>query len=468
MINPKLPQPPCQNLLGTLEHENSFERASMKKASSLVLLLIVALFVGLPFFGTIGRLLPNMSFTKSYSANAVFYRVKTLLKSGDEDLVFDVVVGCDAQVTTYKDGDSGTFAKQFPIQYALPTKDGHAVLVGMPEACFHNESTANGMFPRDYLIPVVWFEHADDLSLGYLYMTEDAYDGPRSKLKYLGTTVTRVKAVEFDAWLKTEEPKNLIKRATIPWDRLPPDLSKYRDSLLNDPKSLWKYSAIRQCSTVLRIKMSPEMQAYIQSVKPKTAGKYWFISPDLDLAQFDEIVAVMYNHKNKNVKTVDWSNPLIAAIKDKPFDGQELRNLVDLSPGLASGLPRKNGSGYIRGNPKAWDDPRLTPEKAFSTEAYPLISSEGLPWFKDEGMKQDFVRWSTTPFDASWKGFAACYDYFDNYYFKLPERPKMTAFFEVNGQKITEPNRQPANGVSSMFIFDDEGYLIVPKNFNLI
>jgi hypothetical protein len=439
----------------------------MKKASSLVLLLIVALFIGLPFFGMIERLLPNMSFTKSYSANAVFYRVKTLLKSGDEDLVFDVVVGCDAQVTTYKDGDSETFAKQYPMLYALPTKDGHAVQVSLPDGCFHNESTANGMFPTDYLIPVVWFEHADDLSLGYLYMTEDAYDGPRSKLKYLGTTVTRVKAAEFDAWLKTEEPKNLIKHAALPWDRLTPDLSQYRDALLNDPKSMWKYTAVEQCHVVQRIKLSPEMKAYIQSVKPKTAGEYWMISPDLDLEIYKTIYAVMINHMNKNVSTIDWSNPLISAIKDKPFDGRELNDYGGGGGRLSEGLPRKNGSGYIRGNPKAWDNPRLAPERKFPSDVYPLISSEGLPWLKDEGFKHDFVIWSAAFNDQSWKGFAGCYNYFDSLNFGLPARNKMKGFFEIDGQRIQQPFGPPAEDVYQHYIFDDDGYVIIPITLNL-
>jgi len=432
-------------------------RASFLTKSAIAIVACIALYSG-------WHLAFSTKFTKSTESYATYFRVKTKLKSGDEDINFDVVVGCNTQITGYKDGDSGTWVSRHPHFYALPTRDGHAVQISLQNSC-DGATTANGAYPPDYLLPVVWFESKDDLSLGYLYLTDDAYEGPRSKLEYLGTTVSAATREEYDVWLKEEEPKNLIKRERIPWDRLTPDLTKYMPELLADPRLTWKHTAITQCHAMRRILMAPELQAYIRSVRPPSSGRYWFVSAHTDLEFFLKLKDVFLQIGRRR-GDIEWTtSPLLAAIPELPFSGRKIY-YYELPAGYTPyGLPRRNGGGYKFANKIGYEHFR-------PTDTFPVTSNEGLPWIKEGAFKDPFNRWTTIIEDESWKGFAFCYDHLNPFEDAVVGRWSNRPTYWYFDQEQIPRNFMPAGGghtgqPNEIFFFDGDKFLLTPINFNL-
>ena len=404
------------------------------------------------------------TFTKNTTSYATYFRVKTLLKSGDEDINFDVVVGCNTKITGYKDGDSGTWVGRYPQLFALPTREGHAVQISLQNAC-DGATTASGDYPPDYLLPVVWFESSNDLSLGYLYLTDDAYEGPRSKLKYLGTTISAATRDEYDAWLKDEEPKNLIKRERIPWDKVTPDLTKYMPELLADPRLAWKHTAITYCQAMRRIPLAPELQAYIRSVRPLSSGRFWFVKADTNIDFFNKLKDVFLGI-GRNKGDPEWtSSPLLSAIPKLAFGGRLMRQ-YGLPAGYTSyGLPRRNGSGY-----KFVNKPINKPEefRYYPTDTFPVMSNVGLPWIKEGAFKDPEDKWTTIIADESWKGFAFCYEHLDPFKDAVVGRwNNRKAYWYFDQERIADTLGGVGIQPGEIYFFDEDKFLLTPITFFL-
>jgi hypothetical protein len=86
-------------------------------------------------------LLSGWSFTKSVDiSNAAqdrgyYYRFKASFAYKGEPLDFDIVVGCNVSVTTYKDNDRKVEVGVAPMAFGLEMKDGHGAMVRPPQAC---------------------------------------------------------------------------------------------------------------------------------------------------------------------------------------------------------------------------------------------------------------------------------------------------------------------------------------------
>src|SRR4051812_21130427 len=137
-----------------------------------------------------------LSFTKSVKVNvpghdgAYYYRFKASYAYKGEPLDFDIVVGCHVKITTYKDNDRTVEVGVVPTIFGLKTRDQHGVAVLLPDAC-HGETTQNGRVPKKLLPLAVTYERANEPWSGVAYASEDAYESPRSELKFLGSTISR-------------------------------------------------------------------------------------------------------------------------------------------------------------------------------------------------------------------------------------------------------------------------------------
>src|SRR5579859_5895434 len=78
------------------------------------------------------------SFTKSVEVKKAgqdrgyYYRFKASYAYKGEPLDFDIVVGCNVSVTTYKDNDRTVEVVLVPTIFGLKTKDDHGVAVHLP------------------------------------------------------------------------------------------------------------------------------------------------------------------------------------------------------------------------------------------------------------------------------------------------------------------------------------------------
>lgn len=133
-----------------------------------------------------------------------FYRVKVKLDHDDENLDFDYVVACNIRVTRWKDGSLSDDTTITPRRMMRATKAGNAVLVKTPELCGlpgrPQLVTDTGWVPKDLLPLIVWFESASDLSRGWGYVGEAAYESSFSKLKYGGTHISVSSREEWEKW----------------------------------------------------------------------------------------------------------------------------------------------------------------------------------------------------------------------------------------------------------------------------
>jgi hypothetical protein len=178
-----------------------------------VLVLFGVLFA-LRTLGEQGRL-GRWSFTKSIDVksagddHATYFRLKVNLAYQGEPLDFDIVVGCNVRITTYKDNDRTVEVGVAPMVFGLRMKDGHGVVVRPPEAC-GGETTENGKVPKAVLPLIATYEGADAPWFGIAYASEDAYDSPLSQLKFFGASISKATREEWQEWRRTEAPKNFI------------------------------------------------------------------------------------------------------------------------------------------------------------------------------------------------------------------------------------------------------------------
>jgi hypothetical protein len=121
--------------------------------------------VGLLLVGTVFALansrhfFSGWSFTKSVDVKTAgqdrgyYYRFKASYAYKGEPLDFDIVVGCNVRVTTYKDNDRTVDVGIAPMVFGLKMKDGHVVVIRPPQAC-NGQTTENGRVPQN-LLPLV-------------------------------------------------------------------------------------------------------------------------------------------------------------------------------------------------------------------------------------------------------------------------------------------------------------------------
>lgn len=128
---------------------------------------------------------------------SVYYRLKASYLHGSEAVDFDIVAGCSVRVTNYKGSDSSFDAFRDPLFFVRATQDGGAVLQIVPNAC-GGETTENGRVPADFLPGAIWYENKNDMTLGFGYVIEAAFEDPKAKLRFVGATITKATKGEWE------------------------------------------------------------------------------------------------------------------------------------------------------------------------------------------------------------------------------------------------------------------------------
>jgi hypothetical protein len=235
----------------------------------------------------------GLSFTKSIQITTpgqdrgYYYRFKASYTYKGEPLDFDIVVGCRVRITTYKDNDRTVEVGVVPTVFGLKTKDEHGVVVHTPQAC-NGETTENGHVPKTLLPLVVTYESADEPWFGVAYASEDAYDSPRSELKFLGATISRATHEEWQAWRETEAQKNFIT---------------YRLLGIN-PKNMWDFPKWKpgyrvmatECRSASKVKLPDSVRELARQFWPADKPTYWFPSWPMREALW----STAYEPKNQN------------------------------------------------------------------------------------------------------------------------------------------------------------------------
>jgi hypothetical protein len=207
------------------------------------------------------------SFAQSVTKDdSTYYRLKVKLAYKGEPQDFDIVVGCNVRQINYKDGGSTYEVGLMPTVFGRRMNDGKLLVVRPPSAC-RGETTANGQVPPDLLPVVVVYDNADRLDFGIAYLSEDAYENPRSVLKFGGATITKSTRAEFDEFRRTQT--NAVRRelyhSALDSDQLLAQLGLPRVA------RTWAHV----CEGYKRFRISEELRPLVRSHWPEGAPKYW-------------------------------------------------------------------------------------------------------------------------------------------------------------------------------------------------
>lgn len=139
-----------------------------------------------------------------------FYRMKAefVLKETGEPIRFDYVVGCGGVVM----GNAGTspmvFYEHHPMIMFQPVGNGHVlglVTIDMCEDWKWGEvqvgpRRGESRIPDDLRPLAIWIEDINDLSFGWGYKTDDAYESPLAKIEFVEASVTKTDEAAWRAW----------------------------------------------------------------------------------------------------------------------------------------------------------------------------------------------------------------------------------------------------------------------------
>lgn len=309
--------------------------------------------------------------------SSVFYRLLTKYQHGDEIVEFDIVVGCAVRVTRWGDGDKSYDAFRDPAVYVKATEDGGAVLQMVPDAC-RGETTENGEVPHDFLPGALWFDDATNLSFGIAYVTEDAYESPRSKLRFLGASIEPATRTDYEAFEPIAAKNLMDPRPLFAFMPLPSAEEVKRH--LGDSRTLTKIWPGLDCSAIRRLHLSdPNQRAVIAEYWPPSRPRFWMPTE----AQLEEI--------NKRIGIY---NRVLA-------DGREARAYSKLNYNVGNGFPTRAQGGVLRSKHRAWD--KLPPT------VFPLRRDEGIPWLTRDFLTATTIHRNIDLAEGQNQGFAYCY-----------------------------------------------------------
>ena len=151
-----------------------------------------------------------------------FYRLKaeyTVVKTG-EIVEFDIVVGCNIKAQTYSYTGPSYRVSRSPEVIAQATTDGHAVMIQTPKIC-HQQTLDQTV--KNFLPYAIWFDDVSDLSFGWGYATQDAYERANAKLAYGDSSIERATQEEWEEW-RAEARKQWKQVGALPgpWGYSPP------------------------------------------------------------------------------------------------------------------------------------------------------------------------------------------------------------------------------------------------------
>ena len=307
-----------------------------------------------------------------------FFRMKANYtytgRNGPEPLKFDIVAGCAIQITEYVFGASPGASTRLPTKYALPMSDGGAILIEVPRAC--GATTENGRVPADFLPAVVQYESSDDLSLGMLYASEDAYDSPLAKLKFHGATIEQATAEEFKDYINGDEfKKNLISIQSSKDLRGARDQVVFTEELKRNPQAVWKQRIASYCSGAMRLKVTDELRDYLRTLWKPGGPRYWYVDRQHNWDMFAWLGGIKASSGHER------------PFSHQKFNGRTFREYDLPFEKWGGGVLRRNGGGRIGG----FSDIMQKPYN-FPPEYYPLQNYSSAARIQSVGKNPEYIK----------------------------------------------------------------------------
>jgi len=162
-------------------------------------------------FMMVGSALSAESASGSSPSKGNFFRVTAEVVYKGKPTTISYVAGCSLKSSRQIDGDrSVDGAAIVPMLWGERMPDGGAVVLQTPQVC-GGQTTANGKVPPTFMPLIVHFENADEPWFGRAYMSDDAYDQPKSVMKFLSARIDDATGDDWDRWRKTDSPRNTVR-----------------------------------------------------------------------------------------------------------------------------------------------------------------------------------------------------------------------------------------------------------------
>ena len=163
----------------------------MCKVSVAFKIFVLFLTIFLSFTLSACKVSKNLKTENSQTSKGVYYHINAeyeLIETG-EPVKFDYVLSCQGF--------------SFPSNLFYATSAGAAIAIAHPEEyCQRGINGQNIEWASDRIkMPVLtWYDDVNDLTLGYVYLTNDAYASPHAKVRFKSYNVTPTDRSAFNAW----------------------------------------------------------------------------------------------------------------------------------------------------------------------------------------------------------------------------------------------------------------------------
>ena len=316
------------------------------------------------------------SVTKSVERGAYYFRLKAKYSHDGQPIDFDIVVACGIRVDRYKSGDSGFIAGRYPRFFVKKTGDGHAVMQIVPIAC-RGETTENDMVPADFLPGAIWYDKLGDYRFGVAYISEDAFENPKSQLKFHGASVQKATRAEWEAFEK-QAAKNEGMRSRY-YDRpyyWAGDAKRFAEGNGDEVEAAYA----RGCHGYARYELSQAAREILRKYRPNNQSRYW-ATGSRDNGPWPELIAL-----EKKTKIFANGLRLIEQLNHGNYEYQ--------------GFPTRAGGGTMRTRGR----------KIYPPELFPARFSRGLPWvFTTEVATSSYLTKDVEVRSGPGKGFFYCF-----------------------------------------------------------
>ncbi|WP_300395705.1 hypothetical protein [Henriciella sp.] len=138
-----------------------------------------------------------------------FYSLKAdfKLKETGETVSFDYVVACNYTAFENIHTTDTAFTALAPEMMYQPAGDRHAIAITTIDMCegdrwepyTSDPQKGQERIPEDLRPLAIWFDDIEDLSQGWGYKTDDAYESPLAKIEFVGASVEKATLEEWKA-----------------------------------------------------------------------------------------------------------------------------------------------------------------------------------------------------------------------------------------------------------------------------
>jgi len=250
-----------------------------------VILLPICLIAGSPPAFAWIKSVPANEYGESGDAKGTYFHLYAKYSvGGSERLVFDLQISCGTH--TFEDGR--LVHGYLPALYAKETASGAAVMLATPRVCdairfAEDRPVADDeefrqswkqVVEGNFIPFTIWFEDASNLTHGFGYAAESAFDNPASPLTFVDAWVEPSSERAFSRWYKTEKD-NLLKEFQIGPRFVTGEDDKAYWATFDPEKKLLPLSC-----TGVAITPFGEDQREVEQYYPTARPRYW-LAPEI-------------------------------------------------------------------------------------------------------------------------------------------------------------------------------------------